>query len=179
LRERKNTKNLQHDPHSFEHITSYPLVMGIYSISANYSSHNSLSNGIIIIESFLTNINILVTKVGRKGEKPILGTSCGRGLTAEPASAPSSSSSASSSAPSVCVKRSAARAISRPELTFCFRFQFYILPSTLGIYVKYGFYTLEIRYNSTVIFISLSLPQHHYFLFVEKALQMLWHRSHD
>jgi hypothetical protein len=77
----KTQKNRQKDPHSFEHITSHPLGMGIYSISANYSSLNSLSNGIIIIESFLTNTNILVTKVGRIGKNPILGTSCGKGLT--------------------------------------------------------------------------------------------------
>jgi hypothetical protein len=33
--ERENTqKNRQQDPHSFEHITSHPLGMGIYSISA-------------------------------------------------------------------------------------------------------------------------------------------------
>jgi hypothetical protein len=83
-RERKNTKkSTKRSTHSFEHITSHPLVMGIYLISANYSSHNSLSNGIIIFESFLTNINILVTKVGRKGKKTILGTSCGRGLRNE------------------------------------------------------------------------------------------------
>jgi hypothetical protein len=73
VREKKHTKNRQQEQHSFEHITSHPLAMGIYSISANYSSHNSLSNGIIIIESFHTNINILVTKVGRKIKKPILG----------------------------------------------------------------------------------------------------------
>jgi hypothetical protein len=76
----KTQKNRQQDPHSFEHITSHPLVMGIYSISANYYPHDSLSNGIIIIESFLTNTNILVTKVGRIGKNPISGTSCGRGL---------------------------------------------------------------------------------------------------
>jgi hypothetical protein len=29
----KTQKNRQKDPHSFEHITSHPLVMGIYSIS--------------------------------------------------------------------------------------------------------------------------------------------------
>jgi hypothetical protein len=33
-----------------------------------------------ILKVFLTNTNILVTKVGRIGKNPILGTSCGRGL---------------------------------------------------------------------------------------------------
>jgi hypothetical protein len=77
----KTQENRQQDPRSFEHITSHPLGMGIYSISANYSPHDSLSNGIIITESFLTNSNIWVTKVGRIGKNPILGTSCWRGLT--------------------------------------------------------------------------------------------------
>jgi hypothetical protein len=56
------------------------LGMGIHSISGNYSPLNSLSNGIIILESFLTNLNILATKVGKKQKNPILGTWCGRGL---------------------------------------------------------------------------------------------------
>jgi hypothetical protein len=54
--------------------------MGICSISANYSPDNSLSNGIIILESFFTNLDILATKVVRKEKNPILGTSRGRGL---------------------------------------------------------------------------------------------------
>jgi hypothetical protein len=54
--------------------------MGIYSISGNYSPLYSLSNGIFILWSFLTNLNILATKVGKKGSNPILGTWCGRGL---------------------------------------------------------------------------------------------------
>jgi hypothetical protein len=80
LRERKNKKNRQKDPHTFKHITSHPLGMGIYSISGNYSPLYSLSNGIFILWSFLTNLNILATKVGKKGSNPILGTWCGRGL---------------------------------------------------------------------------------------------------
>jgi hypothetical protein len=56
------------------------LGMGICSISANYSPDNSLSNGIIILESFFTNLDILATKVVRKEKNPILGTSRGRGL---------------------------------------------------------------------------------------------------
>jgi hypothetical protein len=47
--------------------------MGIHSISGNYSSLNSLSNGIIILESFLTNLNILATKVGEKTKKSHIG----------------------------------------------------------------------------------------------------------
>jgi hypothetical protein len=54
--------------------------MGIYSISGNYSPLYSLSNGIFILWSFFTNLNILATKVGKKGSNPILGTWCGRGL---------------------------------------------------------------------------------------------------
>ena len=54
--------------------------MGICSISANYSPDNSLSNGINILESFFTNLDILATKVVRKEKNPILGTSRGRGL---------------------------------------------------------------------------------------------------
>jgi hypothetical protein len=45
--------------------------MGIHSISGNYSPLNSLSNGIIILESFLTNLNILATKVGKNQKSHI------------------------------------------------------------------------------------------------------------
>ena len=49
FRERKNTKNRQRGPRTFKQITSHPLGMGLHSISANYSPHNSLPNGIIIL----------------------------------------------------------------------------------------------------------------------------------
>ena len=62
FRERKNAKNRKRGSRTFELIISHPLGMGIYLISANYSPHNFLSNGIIIIKSFFTNLNILATK---------------------------------------------------------------------------------------------------------------------
>jgi hypothetical protein len=46
----------------------------------NYSPLNSLSNGIFILWSFLTNLNILAAKVGKNKKNPILGTTRGRGL---------------------------------------------------------------------------------------------------
>jgi hypothetical protein len=77
FRERK--KNRQKDPHTFSDITSHPLGMGIHSISGNYSPLNSLSNGTIILESFLTNLNILATKVGKNKNIPYWGLGAGEG----------------------------------------------------------------------------------------------------
>jgi hypothetical protein len=79
--ERKNTKNRKKVARTYQHINCRVLGMGIYSISTNYCSHNSLSNGIIIPESLVPNFNISATKVGKEEQNPILGTPCGRGLT--------------------------------------------------------------------------------------------------
>jgi hypothetical protein len=60
-------KNRQRGSCTYEKITFHLLGMGLYSISANYNRDNSLSNGIINLESFFTNLDILASQT--LGEK--------------------------------------------------------------------------------------------------------------
>jgi hypothetical protein len=71
--ESETTQKIDNEVHALARIYMilHPLGKGLYSISANYSPDNLLSNGIIIlVESFFTNLDILARNVGRKEKMP-------------------------------------------------------------------------------------------------------------